>query len=125
MGDRETARPETTWGAIRALIQAVTGVAFALEDEPTIALALVLVAAATAVYEAAAWWHWHRRPGRAPRSADRAGRVDGATSRPARDGPGPKAAVDAGVPEGRAPRVRGRAGPHDGRARRSGISRPT
>jgi len=70
MEDRTPTGPETTWGAIRALIQAGTGVAFALEGEQAIAVFLFAVALATVVYEGVAWWR-AREPRAAPRPRSR------------------------------------------------------
>lgn len=61
MDDRTPARPETTWGVIRTVIQAATGVAFTLEDMPRIGLFLFAVAAATLVYETVVRWRWEQR----------------------------------------------------------------
>lgn len=88
MGDRTTSRPETTWGAIRAVIQAGTGVAFWLEDMRSIALFLFAVALATAVHETVAWWRARSRSSR-PGAA--------AADRPT--GSGPVASVRRGGPD--------------------------
>lgn len=57
--DRPPARPETVWGACRALIQAAAGAAFVLEGSPVVGTLLLVVAAATAAYETVRWWTWN------------------------------------------------------------------
>jgi len=99
MEDRTPTGPETTWGAIRALIQAGTGVAFALEGEQTIAGFLFVVAAATVVYEGVAWWR-SRESRTAPRPRPRRPRHGARPRHDARPRHGARAGHDAGAGRG-------------------------
>ncbi|WP_026910904.1 hypothetical protein [Patulibacter minatonensis] len=65
MDDRARSGPETTWGFVRGALQAVAGVAYLLEDHPTIGGVLLAIAAATTVYTSAEWWR-NRSTGRSP-----------------------------------------------------------